>query len=92
MHFPSEIGFTYIISAALPGGEAFIFGCLPSLSALVVFSLSTDAKALLPGSFCSPALIASTVSGLQSGGISLKGGGSVAIWNHPHHKRDPIKA
>lgn len=58
---------------------------LPSFRALAVFSLRSDADALLAGSFCSPALITSAVTGLQSGGISLRGGGSLAICNH--HKK-----
>lgn len=56
-------------------------GLLPSFRALAVFTLRSDAEALLAGSFWSPALITSAVRGLQLGGISLRGGGSLAICN-----------
>lgn len=62
---------------------------LPPFRALSVFSLSSNTVALFTGSFWSPALITSAVRGLQSGGISLTGGGSRAICNH--HKMNSIR-
>lgn len=55
---------------------------VPSLSALAVLSASSLAEARLIGSFCSPAFIISATLELQSRGISLSGGGSVAICHH----------
>lgn len=52
---------------------------LPSLKARAVFSLRSDAEDLFAGSFWSPAFRTSKVRWLQFGGISLRGGGSLAI-------------
>lgn len=55
---------------------------VPSFRAVSVFTLRSDADALLTGSFWSPAFITSAVRWLQSGGISFRGGGSLAIYSH----------
>lgn len=55
---------------------------VPFLSALAVLTASSLAEARLIGSFCSPAFMMSAVLELQSDGISLSGGGSVAICHH----------
>lgn len=54
---------------------------VPSFSARAVFSFRSEAEDLFAGSFWSPAFRTSQVIWLQSGGISLRGGGSLAIWN-----------
>lgn len=54
---------------------------VPPSRARAVFSLRLDADDLLAGSFWSPAFRTSKVRWLQLGGISLRGGGSLAICN-----------
>lgn len=53
--------------------------CLLVVSAASTLCLSSDAVALLFGSFCNPATIRSRIRGWILGGISCNGGGSFAI-------------
>lgn len=54
-------------------------GLLPWCSAWLTFPPSSTAEARRPGSFLSPSWMTWAVSGVQEGGISLTGGGSLAI-------------